>query len=106
MIVCTRCIIIHNSRVDSSYHISTNGSVRRGFVCGNSVEGRDIIYSPVCTSRKAIIFFEVRYMYEGGPLMSTMYVLARVCVWVLGFHKLHALGVPMGFLESLSPDCG
>ena len=38
--------------------------------------------------------------------MTTMYVLVRVCIWVLGFCKLEALGVLMGFLEFRSPDRG
>ena len=28
-----------------------------------------------------------------------MYVRVRVCIWVLGFYKLEALGMLMGFLE-------
>ena len=35
-----------------------------------------------------------------------MYILVRVCIWVLGLYKLEALGVLiMGFLELCSPVC-
>ena len=34
--------------------------------------------------------------------MIKMYVLVRVCAWVLGFYKLEALGALMGFLEFCS----
>ena len=38
--------------------------------------------------------------------MTTLSILVRVCIWVLGFYKLEALGVLMGSLEFGSLDCG
>ena len=37
--------------------------------------------------------------------MTTMPILVKLCIWVLGFYKLGALGVLMGSLEFFSPDC-
>ena len=34
--------------------------------------------------------------------MTNMYVLVKVCIWVLGLYKLEALGGLMGFLEFCS----
>jgi hypothetical protein len=31
-----------------------------------------------------------------------MYAHARVCIWILGFYKLEALGALMGFLDICS----
>jgi hypothetical protein len=31
--------------------------------------------------------------------MTSMYVLVKVCIWVLGFYKPDALGALIGFLE-------
>ena len=38
--------------------------------------------------------------------MTTMSILVMICICVLGFYKLEALGALMGSLEFCSPDCG
>ena len=37
-----------------------------------------------------------------ASFMTTMYVLVRFCIWVLGSYKLKVLGELMGFLEFFS----
>ena len=39
-------------------------------------------------------------------LMSTMYVLLSVCIWVLGVYKQEALGALMDILKFCSMNCG
>jgi hypothetical protein len=38
--------------------------------------------------------------------MTTLSILVRVSIWILGLYKLEALGVLMGSLEICSLDCG
>ena len=38
--------------------------------------------------------------------MTTLFILIGVCIWVLGFPKLEALGALVVFLEFCSLDCG
>ena len=39
-------------------------------------------------------------------LMTTLFILDGVCIWILGFYKLKAHGALMGSLEFFSLDCG
>ena len=39
-------------------------------------------------------------------MVKVMYVLVRVCIWVIGFYNLEVLGTLMGFLELRPPVCG
>ena len=89
----------------------------------------------MCTYRKTIIFFEVKVDVQKGALrfkeifdnghvsfiqlmfssivvrwsqslMTIMYVLIKVSIWVPGFYKQEALEGLMGFLKFCSLDCG
>ena len=39
-------------------------------------------------------------------LMTTLSILVKVCIWVLGFYKLEALKALIGYLGFFSPDRG
>ena len=37
--------------------------------------------------------------------MTTLSILVGVCIWVLGFYKLKALRIVIGYLKFCSFDC-
>ena len=44
-------------------------------------------------------FSSIVRIWSQESLMTTLSILVLVCIWVLGFYKLEALGALMGFIE-------
>ena len=56
------------------------------------------IYDNRCVSFVHFPFSCPLFAYGHSPRMTTMCLLVRVCVWVLGLDTLKVLGALMGFL--------